>query len=275
MFACDICDNWYHSCCVKTVEDYLIFTCPKCSKESFFTFFSYAFKKYIENGELNLANVQKEFWKENRVLLQSISSHKFCLNFKETALEEFTRGIRCYSTRRINNNYNNCCANASFQAILESSVFDLLFLEREQETDIKRNLLNLHDAFAIENCHLDFEFHLHGSEVLNCGKLTNDILDNFNNENKRMMDPEEFVLSLFQIILSKEGKLHTYQLKYVDLKRCAGCSSFNGNVGESSILRLNLWICTNQMEVSFFSMLCNYFIRNTSKNTYKVWKKNC
>ena len=122
-------------------------------------------KKYIENGELNLANVQKEFWKENRVLLQSIRSHKFCLNFKGTALEEFTRGVRCYSSRRIKNNYNNCYANASFQAILELSVFDLLFLEREQKTDIKRNLLNLHDAFAIENCHLDFEFHLHGSEV--------------------------------------------------------------------------------------------------------------
>ena len=69
------------------------------------------------------------------------------------------------------------------------------------------------------------------------------------------MDAEEFVLSLLQKILSEESKLHAYQLKYLDLKRCAGCSSFNGNVGDSSILRLNLWNSTNQMEVSLFSMI--------------------
>ena len=48
-----------------------VFTCPKCFKDNFFTFSSYAFKKYIENGELNLANVQKDFYKENRTQLQS------------------------------------------------------------------------------------------------------------------------------------------------------------------------------------------------------------
>ena len=128
-------------------------------------------------------------------------------------------------------------------------------------------LLNLHDK--IENCPLDFEFYLHGSKVINCGELTNDILDNFNYENKEMMNAQEFVLSLLQKIFSKEGKLHTYRLKYLDLKRCARCSSFSGNVGESSILS-NLWNCTNQMEVSLFSMLYNYFICDTSKNICEV-----
>ena len=279
LFACDICDNWYHSSCVTIDEDYLkcmpVFTCPKCFKDNFFTFSSYAFKKYIENGELNLANVQKDFYKENRTQLQSTRSHKFCINFKETSLEEFTRGIKCYSSRGINKNYNNCYANASFQAILGSSVFDLRLLRREQKTDIKTRLLNLHDALTIENSPLDIEFHLHGSKVINCGELTNDILDNFNYENKEMMDGEEFVLSLLQKIFSEEGKLHTYRLKYLDLKRCARCSSFNENVGESSILRLNLWNCTNQMEVSLFSMLYNYFICDASKNTYDECKENC
>ena len=147
-----------------------VFDCPKCFKESSFT------------------NVQKEF----------------C---KEISLEEFRRGIKCYSRRGINNNYNNFYANASFQAILESSVFDLLRLKREQETDIKTRLLNLHDK--TENYPLDFEFHLHGSKVINCGELTNDILDNFNDENKEMMDAQGFVLSLLQKIFSKKGKLHT------------------------------------------------------------------
>ena len=39
LFACDICDNWYHSSCIKIDKDYLkcmpVFTCPKCFKESF------------------------------------------------------------------------------------------------------------------------------------------------------------------------------------------------------------------------------------------------
>ena len=84
-----------------------------------------------------------------------------------------------------------------------------------------------------------------------------------------MMNAQEFVLSLLQKIFSKEGKLHTYRLKYLDLKRCARCSSFSRNVGESSILS-NLWNCTNQMEVSLFSMLYNYFICDTSKNICEV-----
>ena len=84
-----------------------------------------------------------------------------------------------------------------------------------------------------------------------------------------MMNAQEFVLSLLQKIFSKEGKLHTYRLKYLDLKRCAGFSSFSGNV------RLNLWNCTNQMEVSLFPMLYNYFICDTSKNTCKVCKEHC
>ena len=66
LFACDICDNWCHFSCIIIDEDHLksmpVFTSPKCFKESYFTFSSYAFKKYIENGEINLANVQKEFW---------------------------------------------------------------------------------------------------------------------------------------------------------------------------------------------------------------------
>ena len=37
-----------------------------------------------------------------------------------------------------------------------SSVFDLLPLKSEQETDIKTRLLNLHDALTIENYPLDF-----------------------------------------------------------------------------------------------------------------------
>ena len=90
-----------------------------------------------------------------------------------------------------------------------------------------------------------------------------------------MMDAEEFVLSLLQKIFFEEGKLLTYWLKYLNLKRCAGCSSFNGNVGEGTILRLNLWNCTNQMEESLFPMLYNYFICNTSKNTYEVCTENC
>ena len=150
--------------------------------------------------------------------LQSIRSHKFCINFKETSQVEFTRGIKCYSSRGISNNYNNCYANASFQAILESSVFHLLLLKREEETDIKTRLLNLHDALTIENSPLDFEFHLHGSKVINCSELTNDILDNFSYENKETMDGEEFVLSLSQKMFSGEGKLHAYRLKYLDLK---------------------------------------------------------
>ena len=207
--------------------------------------------------------------------MQSIRRHKFCRNFKEISQVEFTRDIELYSSRGINNNCNNCYVNASFQEILGSSVFDLLPLKREQETDIKTRLLNLHEARTIENSPLDFEFHLHGSKVINCSELTNDILDNFNYENKEMMDAEKFVLSLLQKIFSEEGKLHTFRLKYLDLKRCAGCSSSKENVGESSILRLNLWNCTNQMEVSLFSMLYNYFICDTSKNAYEVCKENC
>ena len=164
---------------------YVSISCPKCFKESFSTFSSYAFKKYIENTELDLVNIQKKFCKENRVQLQSIRRHKFCINFKETSQVEFTRGIKCYSSRGINHNCNNCYANASFQAILGSFVFDLLHLKREQEADIKTRLLNLHDALMIENSTLDFEFHLHGSKVINCGKFTNDILDNFNYEKKK------------------------------------------------------------------------------------------
>ena len=139
-------------------------------------------------------------------------------------------------------------------------------MKREQETDIKIRLLNLHHALTIENLPLDFEFHLHGSKVINCWELTNDILDDFNYENKEMMDAEEFVHSLLQ---------KTSKLNYLDLKRCEGCSSFNGIVGESSILRLNLWNCTNQMEISLFSMLYNYFICNTTENKYKIRKENC
>ena len=96
-----------HSSCVKIDEDYLkcmpVFTSPKCSKKNFFPFSSYAFKKYIENGELHLANVQNEFCKENRAQLQPIRSHKLCINFKETSLEWFMRGIKCYSSRGVNN----------------------------------------------------------------------------------------------------------------------------------------------------------------------------
>ena len=58
-------------------------------------------------------------------------------------------------------------------------------MKREQETGIKTRLLNLHHALMIENSTLDFEFHLHGSKVTNCGKFTNDILDNFNYEKKK------------------------------------------------------------------------------------------
>ena len=163
-------------------------------------------KKYIEKREFDSVNVQKEFCKENREQLQSIRSHKFCINFKETYQVEFMRGIKCYSTRGINNNYNNCYANASFQAILESFDFDLLPLKREQETDIKTRLLNLHDALTIENSTLDFAFHLHSSKLIHCSELTNDILDNFNCEDKETVDAEEFVFSLLQKIFSEEGK---------------------------------------------------------------------
>ena len=41
------------------------------------------------------------------------------------------------------------------------------------------------------------------------------------------------------------------------------------------MLRLSLWNCTNQMEVSLFSMLYNYYICDTSKNAYEVCKENC
>ena len=71
-----------------------------------------------------MPNVQKKFYKESIALLQSIRSHKFCINLKETPLEEFTGGIKCYSSRGINNNYNNYYANASFQAIQGASAFD-------------------------------------------------------------------------------------------------------------------------------------------------------
>ena len=121
----------------------------------------------------------------------------------------------------------------------------------------------MNGALTIENSPLDFEFHLHISKVINCSRLTNDILDNFNYENKEMMDAEEFVLSLLQKIFSEEGILRTYRLKYLDLKRWVGCSSFNRNGVESSILRLNLWNCTNQMEESLFSMLYGSFICDT------------
>ena len=101
------------ACVMKWSKCIPVFSCPKCFKEDFFTFPSYAFKKYIENGERNLANVQKEFCKENRAQFQSMRSYKFCINFKETSLEEFTRGIKLYLRRGINNNYN-CYASASF-----------------------------------------------------------------------------------------------------------------------------------------------------------------
>ena len=67
MLACDICDNLYHFSSLKIDEDYLkcmpVFNYPICFKESFFIFPSYAFKKYIENGEPNLGNIQKVFCK--------------------------------------------------------------------------------------------------------------------------------------------------------------------------------------------------------------------
>ena len=49
---------------------------------------------------------------------------------------------------------------------------------------MKTRLLNLHDALTTGNCPLDFEFHLKRSKVTNYGELTNDIIDNFNYENK-------------------------------------------------------------------------------------------
>ena len=89
-----------------------------------------------------------------------------------------------------------------------------------------------------------------------------------------MMDAQGVVLSLLQKIFSKKWKLHTYRLKYLDLKRYPGCFSFDGNLGESTILRLNLWNCTSQMEVNLFSMLYNYFICDTNKNTCEVCKEH-
>ena len=88
-------------------------------------------------------------------------------------------------------------------------LFSIYPLWNMSKKHIKTRLLNLHDALTIENYPLDFEFHLHGSKVINCGELTNDILDNVNYENKEMMDADEFVLSLSQKIFSEEGKLHT------------------------------------------------------------------
>ena len=68
------------------------------------------------------------------------------------------------------------------------------------------------------------------------------------------MDAEEIVLPLLQRLFTEENKLHLHQLKYLNLERCGGCYSFNENVGESSILKLNLWNHTKQLEVNLFSV---------------------
>ena len=67
------------------------------------------------------------------------------------------------------------------------------------------------------------------------------------------MDAEESVLSLLQRLFTEEDKLYPHQLKYLNLERCGGRYSFNKNVRESSILKLNLWNHTNQLEVNLFS----------------------
>ena len=84
------------------------------------------------------------------------------------------------------------------------------------ETDMKTRLLNLHDALTTGNCPLDFEFHLKRSKVTNCGELTNDIIDNFNYENKETRTQKNLCLH--------------HCKKYF--------------IGKTN--------CSNQMEVSFF-----------------------
>ena len=62
LFACDICNDCYHPPCVKIDEEYLkyipVFSSPNALNMSLVTLSSYVFKKYIEKGDLNLANAQ-------------------------------------------------------------------------------------------------------------------------------------------------------------------------------------------------------------------------
>ena len=134
----------------------------------------------MENQKCNLANIQKEFCEENKELFQLIFNYKFCANLKDTSLKELSRGIKCHSSRSINNNYNKCFADTSFWAILGSSVFDLTPLKHEQKKDFKAKLLSLHDILKIETLPLDFEFYMHSSKDIKCDELINDILDNIN-----------------------------------------------------------------------------------------------
>ena len=86
------------------------------------------------------------------------------------------------------------------------------------------------------------------------------------------MDAEEFVLSFLQRLFTEENKLHPHQLKYLNLERCGGCYSFNEKVGESSILKLNLWNHIKQLEVNLFSV--SVFLECPKMHFYTLFLKN-
>ena len=76
------------------------------------------------NSDIKSLSVRHK--KENNKFINKIKYHKFWFLYQDVALTIPTSSLKCYSNRGIDNFYNNCYANASFQAILGSAVFYML-----------------------------------------------------------------------------------------------------------------------------------------------------
>ena len=132
-YACCHCDNWYHCECLNIDENLLkqipMFICKPCYSDNLIPFATLVLLSYqlgydLTNSDIKSLRVRHK--KENNKFINKIRYHKFYLLYQNVTLTVPTSSLKCYSNRGIDNFYNKCYANASFQAILGSAIFYIL-----------------------------------------------------------------------------------------------------------------------------------------------------
>ena len=133
LHACCHCDNQYHSECLNMDEKLLkqipVFICKQCYSDNLISFASFVLLNYqlgydLINSDIKSLSVRHK--KENNKFINKIKYHKFWFLYQDVALTIPTSSLKCYGNRGIDNFYNNCYTNASFQAIPGSSIFYIL-----------------------------------------------------------------------------------------------------------------------------------------------------
>ena len=237
MVQCNICQNWYHSSCIKMNDTFLSTLIPRYHCESCVEKTFRAIRNYIHHNvdtlNDNLSSGIRELYDELNSIdsegMRIISTHEFIASNIKHRLPSLSvlrheKGIR--------NEQNNCWYSSILQVVCGTGIMDLLLTYNEsKEQPISKCLIACRNSLISKS-----RSHVPLRSVQNIGiELNKHFLSkrDFDPRGGEQKDASEFYSSLitcyFETILNDEI-MADFQFTHVDVRSCHNCKAMAGSM---------------------------------------------